>query len=78
MFLQPLFLASYYASGPDQQEIKIWYDKRLTRKATSTLSLGMFVHVRCMQVSSPMRLWHVLIISAVKSDDFPPAFLSGS
>ncbi len=47
----------------------------LTRRAISTFSFGMFVHVKCMHVSSPIRLWHVLTISDVRSDVRPPAFL---
>jgi hypothetical protein len=46
-----------------------------TLSAMSTFSLGMFVHVRCMHVSMPMRLWHVLTSSEVSSDVRPPAFL---
>jgi len=51
-------------------------DKIHTRKAISTFSFGMLVHVKCMHVSIPMRLWQVLTISDVNSDVLPPAFLS--
>ncbi len=47
----------------------------LTRNAMSTFSAGMFVHVKCMHVSTPMRLWQVLTSSEVISLDRPPAFL---
>lgn len=46
-----------------------------TRNALSTFSAGMFVHVKCMHVSTPMRLWQVLTSSEVISLVRPPAFL---
>lgn len=46
-----------------------------TRRAMSTFSLGMFVQVRCMHVSIPIKLWHVFTSSEVRSDVRPPAFL---
>lgn len=69
----PCCLASYN-TGCLRMSI-IWRERALTRNAMSTFSLGIFVQVKCMHVSIPMILWHVLTISEVRSDVLPPAFL---
>lgn len=51
------------------------YLRQRTLKAMSTFSFGMLVQVKCIQVSMPIKPWHVLTISDVRSDVRPPAFL---
>jgi hypothetical protein len=50
-------------------------EKVRTRNAVSTFSFGMLVHVKCIHVSTPIKLWHVFTSSNVRSDVLPPAFL---
>jgi hypothetical protein len=80
MFRQPCAFASYKCKGEEsgggqRHESE---ERRLTARARSTFSLGMFVQVRCMHVSIPMSFWHVLTSSEVRSEVRPPAFLSES